>query len=99
MEIENFLVAIGTFFSIAQLTCVVTVSNYNDRLSSHFLKWYYIIGSIMVCCIYLTKGETISFEQIIIESIVYLLFLFFVYMFNSSLANRIESTKPSNGRS
>ncbi len=100
MQIDSLLIAIATFFSVAQLTCVVTVSNYNRRLSTHFLCWYLITIALMFGCTYYTlysreEAPVVSeiADQTMAKSYVYMLFLLFVHMFNNFLSDKIESTK------
>ena len=100
MQIDSLLIAIATFFSVAQLTCVVTVSNCNRRLSTHFLCWYAITIVLMFSCtfysLYSSEENPIVSEiinQAMSKSYMYMLFLLFVYMFNSYLSDKIESTK------
>ncbi len=93
MQIDDFLLAITTFFSVAQLTCVITVPNYNKRLDTHFLKCYFITACIMILTTFFGANDEQLVNQTSSDLMMYLGFLFFVHMFNSHLADKIESTK------
>ncbi|MBF4498975.1 hypothetical protein [Vibrio vulnificus] len=96
MQIENFLLAITTFFSVAQLTCVITVPNYNNRLNFHFLKCYAFTALIMLSTSFWAyHDEKVAQEASASNLVMYLVFLLFVHMFNSYLADKIESTKDN----
>ncbi|MBM4946273.1 hypothetical protein HYO28_22755 [Vibrio parahaemolyticus] len=99
MQIESFLLAITTFFSVAQLTCVITVPDYNNRLHFHFFKCYVITALIMLLTSFFGfHDEKVAQEASASNLLMYLVFLFFVHMFNSYLADKIESTKDSVSR-
>lgn len=93
MQIENFLLAITTFFSVAQLTCVITVPNYKRRLSSHFLICYFVTAGIMIFATFFGGHDEQTVKTASSDLIMYLGFLFFVHMFNGYLADKIESTR------
>lgn len=88
MKIESFLLAITTFFSVAQLTCVITVPDYKKRLSGHFLKWYFISAIIMILVTFFGKNGG---EQASRDLLMYGGFLLFVHVFNEFLADKITS--------
>lgn len=100
MSIDSVLIAIATFFSVAHLTCVVTVPNCKSRLDDHFMKWYFItIAAMYGVTFYLSYSSTESpkvseiADAAMESSYFYIFFLAFVYMFNSKLSDKIESTK------
>lgn len=91
MQIENFLLAITTFFSVAQLTCVISVPNYKKRLDGYFLTCYFITAVLMVFVTFWEATPEKGVPEASTNSLLmYLGFLFFVNMFNSSLADKIE---------
>ncbi|UUM32145.1 hypothetical protein [Vibrio japonicus] len=99
MQIENFLLAITTFFSVAQLTCVITVPDYNNRLNFHFFKCYIVTALIMLLTSFLVFHEEKVAQDVSASNLLmYLAFLLFVHKFNGYLADKIESTKDSVSR-
>ena len=96
MQYENFLVAISTFFSVAQLTCVVTHPKITAKhLYSYFTATYFLTLTVMIWFTWKTTYASLGFNLQTFTDAAdlvwpFAVFLFAVYMFNTRLATLLS---------
>ena len=96
---NEFMLAITTLFTIAQLTCAITIEAYYERVGKFFAKSYLYIY-LLVCVASLAShySSTITIEEafnaVFNDVWPYILFIFSANIFCMNLASQLSESNP-----
>ena len=90
----NFLIAISTFYSIAQLTCAITHCKiYNEHLHMFFYKWLVVVSILVLGFLWDFYG--LEIKTLVIKLIPFFMFLLFTHIFCGTLAEKLKNQRES----